>query len=159
MTEPKHQVEEIAELAGRLDLTVGVAESLTSGQLAARLGAGPEASQWFRGGLVAYAAAVKFQVLGVDPGPVVTAACARQMATGVASLLGAEATVATTGVGGPEPDEGEPPGTVYLAAQVRGRHRDLRLDLDGEPEVVLAQTVDAALDLLLELVRAETQAA
>lgn len=152
MTEPKEQVEQIARLAGEHDVQVGVAESLTSGKLAAHLGAGPDASDWFRGGVVAYAPEVKFDVLGVEPGPVVTAACARQMAAGAASVLGADATVATTGVGGPDPDEGEPPGTVYLAVQVRGRVHERRLDLPGDPEQVLAATVDAALTELRTLI-------
>jgi len=104
-------VEAIASLARSHGFGIGVAESLTSGQVAADLGAGPQAASWFRGGLVAYASEVKFDVLGVRPGPVVSEECARQMAWGVASLLDADAVVATTGVGGPDPDEGEPPGT------------------------------------------------
>ncbi|MGC4938171.1 CinA family protein [Kribbella sp. DT2] len=54
-------------------LTVAVAESLTSGSLACQLGAATDASDWFAGGVVAYTTAVKVGVLGVDPGPVVTA--------------------------------------------------------------------------------------
>jgi nicotinamide-nucleotide amidase len=145
---------EIAALAAEHGFRVGVAESLTSGQLAADLGAGPSASDWFRGGLVAYASEVKFDVLGVPPGPVVTATCARQMALGVASLVDADAVVATTGVGGPESEEGESPGTVYVAALVRGRETCRRLDLAGEPPEVLAQTRRHALGILLEAMRA-----
>ena len=50
--------------------------------------------------------------LGVDPGPVVTALAARQMAGGVARLLGADVAISVTGVGGPDEEEGQPPGTV-----------------------------------------------
>jgi nicotinamide-nucleotide amidase len=147
------EVEAIAALATRLDLRVGVAESLTSGTLAQRLGAGPDAADWFRGGLVAYAAAVKFDLLGVSPGLVVTRECAREMARGAARLLGADAVVATTGVGGPGPEEGQPPGTVYVAAIVRDRETCRRLELAGDPAEVLRQTTDRALQLLLELMR------
>lgn len=145
-------VEEIASLAADHGLTVGVAESLTGGQLAADLAAGPEAGTWFRGGLVAYASEVKFDVLGVAPGPVVTAACARQMAWGVGSLLDADAVVATTGVGGPDPEEGEPPGTVHLAALVRGHDAGVRLDLAGDPATILEQTRTHALALLRDAI-------
>ena len=146
-------VEAIALLAAEEAFQVGVAESLTSGQLAADLGAGPDASVWFRGGLVAYASQVKFDVLGVTPGPVVTAECARQMAVGATRLLGADAVVATTGVGGPDSEEGEPPGTVFVATLVRGRARCERLDLSGDPAEVLVQTRARVLAILLAAMR------
>lgn len=144
-------VEAIASLAISHALRVGVAESLTSGKVAAHLGAGPDASEWFRGGVVAYAAEVKSEVLGVTSDRVVTPECARQMAHGVGRLLDADATVAVTGVGGPAPEEGEPPGTVYVAAAVRGQERCERLDLIGDPDEVLGQTTRFALQILLEL--------
>jgi nicotinamide-nucleotide amidase len=145
---------DLADLAGRRGYRVGVAESLTSGQLAADLGAGPDASSWFRGGLVAYASQVKFDVLGVTPGRVVTSECARQMASGAMRLLGADAVVATTGVGGPDPEEGELPGTVFVAALVRGRLECEHLLLPGSPVDVLRQTRAHALRLLLTTMRA-----
>lgn len=111
------------------------------------------------GGVVAYAAEVKFDVLGVRPGPVVTESCARQMARGAARLLDARATVAATGVGGPDVEEGEPPGTVYVAALVGEQERCIRLALDGDPEQVLARTTTAALDLLHELLQDAAAAA
>jgi nicotinamide-nucleotide amidase len=89
---------EIAEAAQRLGVRVAVAESLTGGLLTARLAEAPEASTWLRGGVVAYHAEVKYHVLGVDPGPVVTAWAARQMARGVARLLGADVGISVTGV-------------------------------------------------------------
>ena len=150
MTEGDRHAETIASLAVRNGFRVGVAESLTCGKLAAQLGAAPDASEWFRGGVVAYAPDVKFDVLGVAPGPVVTAACARQMAAGAAKLLGADATVAVTGVGGPDPEEGEPPGTVYVATWTRGVEGCCeRLELDGDPPQILAATTNRALELLL----------
>jgi nicotinamide-nucleotide amidase len=154
VTKGDRYAETIASLAVRSGFRVGVAESLTCGKLAAQLGAAPDASEWFRGGVVAYASEVKFDVLGVAPGPVVTAACARQMAAGAAKLLGADATVAVTGVGGPEPEEGEPAGTVYVATWTRGVESGCeRLDLDGDPPQILAATTERALALLLDSVR------
>ncbi|MGY2874849.1 nicotinamide-nucleotide amidase [Marmoricola sp. URHA0025 HA25] len=154
MTDNADRVQVVADLASRHGFRVGVAESLTSGLLAGDLGAGPDASAWFRGGVVAYASEVKFEVLGVTRGPVVTRECALEMAHGAAELLDADAVVATTGVGGPEPEEGQPPGTVYVAALVRDQEVCRRLDLAGEPEQVLEQTREHSLEALVEAMEA-----
>ncbi|WBQ08287.1 CinA family protein [Kribbella sp. CA-293567] len=142
--------ERIAELATAREVTVAVAESLTSGQVASRLGAAPDASSWFVGGVVAYAAHVKFKVLDVDPGPVVTARCAAQMAAGVGRLTGADLAVALTGVGGPGPDEGHPAGTTFLAACRDGDCHIIEERFDGDPAEVVEQATITALKLLLQ---------
>jgi nicotinamide-nucleotide amidase len=141
--------EQVGRLAQARGARVAVAESLTSGTIANQLGAAPEASDWFVGGVIAYAADVKFKVLGVEPGPVVTARCAVQMATGVADLLNADLAVAVTGVGGPDPDEGHPAGTVYLAVRA-GSHEEVgHHHFDGDPTEVIEQSTVAALHMLL----------
>lgn len=150
MTPLREAVEKIADLASEHELSIATAESLTSGGIAQRLGEGPGAASWFRGGVVAYQEQVKFEVLDVREGPVVTAECAEQMARGVARLLSADATVAATGVGGPDSSEGEPPGTVYVAVVVRGEATVKRYDLEGDPEEVLAATEHHIVDLLLQ---------
>jgi len=132
-------------------LIVGVAESLTCGLLAAALGKGPHARDWLAGGVVAYTPEVKQAVLGVSRGPVVTARCAEEMARGAASVLGADIAVSTTGVGGPEPEEGHPSGTVYIGWSRHDRAGSERHRFDGPPEAVLDQTVGAALGVLLRL--------
>jgi nicotinamide-nucleotide amidase len=146
------EAEQLADTIGRLararGVQVAVAESLTSGSIATRLGAAPEASSWFAGGVVAYAAEVKFKVLDVEPGPVVTDRCAAQMAAWVSRLLGAEFTVAATGVGGPDPDEGEPPGTVYIAVSSGTGEDVVRHRFDGDPSQVVDLTTIAALQML-----------
>lgn len=101
-------------------LTVAVAESLTGGDLTARLVDVPGASAVLRGGVVTYATDLKAQVLGVDrtllsTRGAVDAEVARQMADGVAQLLGADVGVATTGVAGPASQDGQPVGSVYVA--------------------------------------------
>lgn len=147
---PTALVDHIAALAQERSLTVGVAESLTGGQIAAALAAGPEAAEWFRGSVVAYAPEVKFEVLGVRPGPVNTAACATQMATGAVTTLGCDVAVSATGVGGPGPDEQVPAGTVFVAAATADddvavtEHR-----LPGDPAAVVKQTVELALKAIL----------
>ena len=144
-------VERIAGLAGADGLGVAVAESLTAGRLSATLGRGSEAASWYRGAVVAYASEVKHTVLGVDPGPVVTDRCARQMAEGVRRLLGADVGLGMTGVGGPGSQEGRPPGTVHLAiADGRGT-RSHEVHLEGDPDEVLASATTLA---LVELAKA-----
>lgn len=146
--------EEVASLAAESGRCVAVAESLTAGRLAGALGAAPEAGTWFRGSVVAYAPQVKFDVLGVDPGPVNTASCARQMAAGVVRLLDADAGVAVTGVGGPGPDEGVPAGTVYVAVAHPGGEVEVEeLFVPGDPGEVVGATVEVALGVLARALR------
>src|SRR4051794_19219323 len=131
---------EIAELADKRDATVAVAESLTGGKVACHLAAAPSSADWFRGGVVAYASEVKFGLLGVPAGPVITEDCAAAMAHGAAGALGADGVVAVTGVGGPDPQEGQPAGTVCFAATYDGTTRTETHHFDGGPEQVLDRT-------------------
>ncbi len=106
-------------------LTLGVAESLTGGSVAAELISVPGASDVVRGGVVAYAVDLKESVLGVSAEVLaqdgaVSQACAEAMATGARRVLGVDVSVATTGVAGPDPSEGHPPGTVHLAVVLPG---------------------------------------
>jgi PncC family amidohydrolase len=98
---------------------VASAESLTGGLVGAALTSVSGSSKVYRGGVVAYATDLKHQLLGVDAGLLdrvgaVHPDVARGMAEGVRDLLGADYGVATTGVAGPEPQDGRPPGTVWL---------------------------------------------
>jgi nicotinamide-nucleotide amidase len=135
--------------------TLAVAESLTGGMVAAELTAVPGASRSFRGSVTAYATDVKRTVLGVDGALLaergaVDAEVARQMAAGVRRLLGADWGVATTGVAGPDPQDGQPVGTVHVAvAGPGGTIRDRRLRLDGDRRGIRWESVRAALGLLL----------
>ena len=153
MASTEDTVEEIASLATKHSLAVAAAESLTSGSVATRLGAGTDASVWFRGAIVAYAEHAKFSLLGVDRGPVITASCATQMVQGVSRLFESQVGVAVTGVGGPEPVEGHPAGTVFVAVAVRDQITCRELHLDGGPEDVLESSTSAAVALLLEKMR------
>ncbi|MFK0195009.1 CinA family protein [Kitasatospora sp. NPDC090308] len=134
--------------------TLAVAESLTGGLLAAALVGVPGASAVFRGSVTAYATDLKSALLGVDEGlldvygpvhPVV----ARQMAEGVRRLLGADWALATTGVAGPEPQDGQPVGTVYVALAGPAGTEALPLRLSGGRDTIRQGSVDAALELLL----------
>jgi nicotinamide-nucleotide amidase len=122
---PDAAVASAGELIARctsLGLTLGTAESLTGGLLVEHLVRVPGASAVLRGAVVAYAPEVKREVLGVpatvlDQHGTISAACARAMAAGVRRVLACDVAIATTGVAGPDPSEGHPPGTVHVAVE------------------------------------------
>lgn len=95
-------------------LTLGVAESLTGGLMGARICDVPGASDVFVGSIVSYASRVKFDLLDVPEGPVVSAVAAEAMAAGARDVLGTDVAVAVTGVAGPDPQDGFAPGTVFV---------------------------------------------
>ncbi|MDQ0644299.1 CinA family protein [Microbacterium murale] len=142
-------IDHLSELARAHGLRIAVVESLTSGGLAHAIGAGEEASRWFAGGIVAYMTDVKQHLLHVAPGvDPCSAECAEQLAVGGLDLFAADVCVATTGVGGPDPEDGHAPGTVYLgwAVQHQSGHEHLRLQ--GDPDAVLTATIAAGVRLL-----------
>lgn len=150
-TDPDDLAARIAERAQEQDRTVAVAESLTGGMVASALARAEDASTWFRGGIVAYSSEVKHDLLDVPEGPVVSPESAAAMAESVARLLGADVTVAVTGAGGPDPQDGQPPGTVWIAAhdtRAAGaephQHR-----FSGSPAEVCHASAVASLEALL----------
>ncbi|PJF02079.1 damage-inducible protein CinA [Streptomyces carminius] len=135
--------------------TVAAAESLTGGLVAAELTAAPGASATVRGSVTAYATEVKHRVLGVDADLLaergaVDPEVARQMAAGVRRVLGTDWGLATTGVAGPEPQDGQPVGRVHVA--VAGPDTApvaLSLDLEGDRAGIRAGSVCAVIRLFL----------
>ncbi|WP_461030003.1 CinA family protein [Streptomyces sparsus] len=134
--------------------TLAVAESLTGGLVAAELTGVPGASRAFRGSVTAYATDLKQGLLGVDAALLaergaVDTEVARGMAAGVRVLLGADWGVATTGVAGPEPQDGQPVGTVHVAvAGPDGTTTARRLSLEGDRAKIRNESVRAVLQLL-----------
>jgi nicotinamide-nucleotide amidase len=140
--------------------TVASAESLTGGAVADVLSTAPGASKSFLGGVVSYASEVKVNVLGVTEQTVtehgvVSRQCAVEMAHGVRRLLDADLAVSTTGVAGPEPQEGKPVGLVYVAVASDDSTEVVELRLDGDRADVRRQTVEAAIAALMAVVGAE----
>ena len=134
--------------------TIATAESLTGGLVCATLVSVPGASDVVRGGVVAYAAEVKIEVLGVDEGLVaergtVDADVAAAMAAGARDRLGATYGISTTGVAGPGPSEGKPAGTVHVAVAGPDGVETRLLHLSGDRDEIRSGTVDALLSWLV----------
>jgi nicotinamide-nucleotide amidase len=141
--------EELAAAIERSGRSLAVAESLSGGLLSNRFARLPDAADWFRGGIVAYCRPVKEDLLDIGDVPVVSEAAATAMATHAASILGADVGLAVTGVGGPDPEDGLEPGTVWIALY-RPDGDDLaeRHVFAGNPAEVVEQTCAAACGLL-----------
>ncbi|MGW1069356.1 CinA family protein [Streptomyces aureus] len=142
--------------------TLAVAESLTGGLVAAEITAVPGASKAFRGSVTAYATELKHGLLGVDvtllaERGAVDPQVAAQMAAGVRKALGADWGIATTGVAGPEPQDGQPVGTVYVAvdgpfetpADTSRGGKVVPLRLNGDRAEIRMESVRSVLALLL----------
>lgn len=143
----------VEKLAARLQergWRLATAESVTAGLVVDKAAQGPQASEWLLGGVVAYATEAKTRVLGVPDGPVVNPETAAQMARGVSELMGADVAVSTTGVGGPDPEEGQPAGTVWIGIAVRGEVTTQCIQVDGDPEDVCTGAAERALQLVLD---------
>lgn len=145
--------QQLSELVQDKGWRFATAESVTAGLIADSAAQGEAASEWFLGGLVAYATEVKQRLLGVPGDRVVNPETAAQMARGVAELLQADVTVATTGVGGPDPEEEQEAGTVWVGVYVDGDVTTHRLQLDGDPEQVCTGAAEQALRLVVERIR------
>ncbi len=138
----------VGELLLARGWTLGLAESVTGGLVASRVVAVPGASRWFRGSVVSYASDVKFGVLGVTEGPVVSASAAGEMAAGARRVLGADVGLAVTGVAGPDTQDGEPVGSVYLASDIHGDIDVRHIRLPGDRERIRQFATISLLDAL-----------
>lgn len=140
--------------------TLATAESLTGGRLAAAITEVPGSSGAYVGGVVTYATELKLGLLGVPESVVekvgvVSAECAAAMAEGACKLTDATYAMATTGVAGPETQEGKPVGTVYVAVAGRTGTATRALELSGSREEIQVETCRQVVDLLLDVLRRE----
>ncbi|MFB9467151.1 CinA family protein [Streptomyces cinereospinus] len=165
MSSPATEVVRLLTVRGE---TVAVAESLTGGLVAAELTGVPGASQAFRGSVTAYATELKHRLLGVDA--TLLAQCgavdpqvAAEMAAGVRKALGADWGIATTGVAGPDPQDGQPVGTVFVAVDgpfgpgpgSAGGGKVEALRLNGRRAEIRMESVRSVLALLLRELASE----
>jgi nicotinamide-nucleotide amidase len=127
----------------------GVAESVTGGLVGGRITAVPGASKTFRGGIISYASDVKYELLDVDLGPVVSEKAAIQMAIGAQEVLNADLTLALTGVAGPDEQDGQPVGTLCIGvAFPDGTTASTTAMLPGQRDQMRQMSVITALSFL-----------
>ena len=143
----------VLQLLRERGLTLGLAESVTGGLVAGRLTGIPGASEAFRGSVVSYASEVKFDVLGVPEGPVVSAEAAAAMAVGARRVLGADVAMSLTGVAGPTEQDGMPVGTLFVGIAGPAGTVTHQVKLPGQRDQMRQMSVITALDLLRRFVR------
>ncbi|MBO0921340.1 CinA family protein [Cellulomonas sp. zg-ZUI222] len=146
----------VLDAAARRGWSLAVAESLTGGLVTATLVDVPGASRVLRGGVVAYATELKASVLGVDAALLaargaVDPEVAVAMAAGVRQRLGADVGLATTGVAGPDQQDGHAPGTVHVAVVTPEARHVRSLDLPGDRRDVRAAACAAVLSLAAQV--------
>lgn len=132
--------------------SLSVAESLTGGLLASALIDIPGASDVFLGGVVAYTAQAKQEVLKVGDEAlghgVVSQEVAVAMAQGARELFGSDYALATTGIAGPDPQDGQEPGTVWLGCASKIQSGATLVKLAGDRNQIRAAAVKAALEMI-----------
>ena len=138
--------------------SLGVAESVTGGLVGGRITAIPGSSRTFRGGIISYASDVKFDVLGVDNGPVVSEHAAIQMAQGAQRVLKSSVALALTGVAGPDEQDGQPVGTLCIGVVLPdGRTFSNTTQLPGQRDQMRQFSVITAMSFLRTLLLKENQ--
>lgn len=155
----KVEAQQLNRLLYSRKLTVATAESCTSGGIASAIAAIPGSSDYFKGGLVAYATAVKENYLGVSPETiaahtVVSEEVVRGMVQGACAMFGTSFAVATSGVAGPTggtPDI--PVGTIWIAAGTASHIKILCLHGNQGRSMNVENAILEALRLLLDVVR------
>ncbi|MHB1129925.1 MAG: competence/damage-inducible protein A [Ilumatobacteraceae bacterium] len=145
----------VIDLLRSRGLTLGLAESVSGGLVAGRLTNIPGASDVFRGAVVSYSSDVKFNLLSVPHGPVVSEAVATAMALGARRVLGSDIGLALTGVAGPSEQDGKPVGTLCVGlALADGTTQARTLQLPGGRDQMRQLSVISALDVLRRSLRA-----
>jgi nicotinamide-nucleotide amidase len=135
-------------------LTVATGESLTAGLVASTLAQVPGCSAVLQGGIIAYQREVKAALLRVPEAALahglVSEPVAVAMAQGARAALVADVGIATTGVAGPEPHDGEPVGSAWIAVALADRVVARHLTLTGDREEIRCQTAAACFELVGE---------
>ena len=145
MLDDDQEFETLVATAQGAGATVGAAESLTGGLMGAKLAAVVGAGDVFKGAIVSYDRTIKHRLLGVPPGPVVSEVAARTMALNVRQLLECDFSVALTGVAGPDEQDGQPVGSLFVAVgHPDDRVTTQRLQLSGTPDEIRQESARQA---------------
>jgi PncC family amidohydrolase len=159
-TSPEEVAAEALALLATAGATLATAESLTGGRLAAAVSSVPGASESYLGGVVSYATELKEALLGVpvalvEQYGVVSGECARAMAEGCRAVTGASYAVATTGVAGPDLQEGKPVGTVFVGVAGPDGVTAVSMELVGDRHQIQDRACREALAALCTILRRE----
>jgi nicotinamide-nucleotide amidase len=151
---------EALSLLAAAGATLATAESLTGGRLAAAVTSVPGASASYVGGFVTYATELKRSLLGVPDDVVerygvVSAECARAMAVGCRDATGATYALTTTGVAGPDPQEGKPVGLVFVSVAGPDGVSAVTMELVGDRHQIQDRACREALSALCGNLRGE----
>jgi len=138
----------VGALLEECGLSLGLAESMTGGLVASRIVEVEGSSKWFRGGVVSYDSQVKFGLLDVPDGPVVSEQAAAAMAAGACRVLDADVGLSVTGVAGPAAQDGMPVGTAFFGLCLDGKTEVVRRHLPGVRQHIRQLAVISMLDLL-----------
>jgi nicotinamide-nucleotide amidase len=157
---PEQEAAEALRLLRAAGATLATAESLTGGRLAAAVTAVPGASDCYLGGFVTYATELKEQLLGVphdlvEQYGVVSGECARAMAAGCRAATGATYALATTGVAGPDTQDGKPVGTVFVGLAGPDVDVAVTMELVGDRHRIQDRACREALSALYGILRGE----
>jgi nicotinamide-nucleotide amidase len=164
LTETRHAAADAIHRLMERRETLATAESLTGGLVAATIVEIPGVSAVYRGGLVVYATDLKARLAEVpeallaERGPV-DPDVAVALAAGARARCGADWGLATTGVAGPEPQDGKPVGLVYIAVRGPGHTAVRELKLDGNRSAVRTESVTRVLQLLSETLQEASKVA
>jgi nicotinamide-nucleotide amidase len=149
-------VEQLAALLLERQWMLAAAESCTGGLIAAACTDLSGSSEWFERGFVTYSNEAKTELLGVDAALIeahgaVSEVVARAMAFGAVRHSYAQAAVAVTGIAGPTGGSpAKPVGTVWFAFMIDGQLSSETRRFDGDRAAVRRQTVEHALQRLVE---------
>jgi nicotinamide-nucleotide amidase len=148
----------LGDLLLQKGLTLSVAESCTSGMLGGEICSVSGASEYFRGGIIAYSNAIKTEVLGVDPSIIkshgaVSEECAIDMANKCALNLKSDVSISITGIAGPDGGTADKPvGTIWIGYYVKGETFARKFHFGFEREMNRERAVQSAMaELILEL--------
>lgn len=138
----------VLRLLAEKRLTLATAESITGGLVAHRLSQVPGASDWFRGGIVAYDRSVKTAQLGVparliDEHTAVSAEVALAMALGAREKLATDLAVSTVGYAGPS---GDPVGRTFVGLAWEGGSETFEFSWAGTRQEIQSRTAKVALN-------------
>jgi len=152
--EETNLIEQIKKKLDQSNDTLGLAESVTGGELSITITQEPGVSTFYAGGVITYATESQVNVLGVDSDlikkhSVVSAEVAKAMAKAVSRLYDTDYALATTGQAGPTKGDSEAEiGTVFIALKTPTEIKVKKHQFGKVRQTVIKRATNAALTML-----------